>query len=53
MYCLLNEKGRRMAVSLLDLAAYHEPLHKETMVAIKQVFHSQAYLLGPEMSKKE
>ena len=42
-----------MAVPLLDLAAHHEPLHKEIMSAIEQVFRSQAFILGPEVSKLE
>jgi phage host-nuclease inhibitor protein Gam len=42
-----------MAVPLLDLAAHHEPLHTEIMAAIEQVFHSQAFILAPEVSKLE
>ena len=42
-----------MAVPLVDLAAHHEPLHTEIMAAIGQVFHSQAFILGPEVSKLE
>ncbi|HEU4685234.1 MAG TPA: DegT/DnrJ/EryC1/StrS family aminotransferase, partial [Nitrospira sp.] len=42
-----------MAVPLLDLAAHHEPLHKEIMAAIEQVFRSQAFILGPEVTKLE
>ncbi|MBA5867379.1 MAG: aminotransferase class I/II-fold pyridoxal phosphate-dependent enzyme [Nitrospira sp. CR1.3] len=42
-----------MAVPLLDLKAHHEPLHKEIMAAIEQVFKSQAFILGPEVTKLE
>ncbi len=42
-----------MAVPLLDLAAHHEPLQKEIMMAIEQVFKSQAFILGPEVAKLE
>jgi dTDP-4-amino-4,6-dideoxygalactose transaminase len=42
-----------MAVPLLDLAAHHESLHTKIMAVIEQVFHSQAFSLGPEMSKLE
>lgn len=42
-----------MAVPLLDLAAHHEPLHKEIMRAIEQVVRSQAFILGPEVTKLE
>ena len=42
-----------MAVPLLDLAAHHELLHTEIMAAIGQVFHSQVFILGPEVSKLE
>lgn len=42
-----------MAVPLLDLAAHHEPLHKEIMAAIEQVFKSQAFILGPDVTKLE
>src|ERR1700693_2458159 len=42
-----------MAVPLLDLAAHHEPLHTKNMASIEKGFHSQAFLLGPEMSKLE
>jgi dTDP-4-amino-4,6-dideoxygalactose transaminase len=42
-----------MAVPLLDLAAHHEPLQKEIMAAIEQVFKSQAFILGPEVTKLE
>lgn len=42
-----------MGVPLLDLAAHHDPLHKEIMAAIEQVFKSQAFILGPEVAKLE
>ena len=42
-----------MGVPLLDLKAQHEPLHKEIMAAIEQTFRSQAFILGPEVSKLE
>jgi dTDP-4-amino-4,6-dideoxygalactose transaminase len=42
-----------MTVPLLDLAAHHEPLQKEIMAAIEQVFKSQAFILGPEVTKLE
>jgi dTDP-4-amino-4,6-dideoxygalactose transaminase len=42
-----------MAVPLLDLAAHHEPLRKDIMAAIERVFQSQAFILGPEVSKLE
>ena len=42
-----------MGVPLLDLKAHHEPLHKEVMAAIEQTFRSQAFILGPEVSKLE
>ena len=42
-----------MGVPLLDLKAQHEPLHKEVMAAIEQTFRSQAFILGPEVSKLE
>ena len=42
-----------MGVPLLDLKAHHEPLHKEIMAALEQVFRSQAFILGPEVGKLE
>jgi dTDP-4-amino-4,6-dideoxygalactose transaminase len=42
-----------MGVPLLDLKAHHEPLHKEIMDAVEQVFKSQAFILGPEIGKLE
>jgi dTDP-4-amino-4,6-dideoxygalactose transaminase len=42
-----------MAVPLLDLIAHHEPLRKDIMAAIERVFQSQAFILGPEVSKLE
>jgi dTDP-4-amino-4,6-dideoxygalactose transaminase len=42
-----------MGVPLLDLKAHHEPLQKEIMDAVEQVFKSQAFILGPEVGKLE
>ena len=42
-----------MGVPLLDLKGHHEPLHKEIMAALEQTFHSQAFILGPEVGKLE
>ncbi|PWT76727.1 MAG: transcriptional regulator [Chloroflexi bacterium] len=42
-----------MGVPLLDLKAHHEPLQKEIMAAIEQVFKGQAFILGPEVTKLE
>jgi dTDP-4-amino-4,6-dideoxygalactose transaminase len=42
-----------MGVPLLDLKAHHEPLQKEIMDALEQVFRSQAFILGPEVTKLE
>lgn len=42
-----------MGVPLLDLKAHHEPLHKEIMDALEQIFRSQAFILGPEVTKLE
>jgi len=42
-----------MGVSLLDLKAHHEPIHKEIVAALEQTFRSQAFILGPEVSKLE
>ena len=42
-----------MGVPLLDLKAHHEPLHKEIMAALDQTFRSQAFILGPEVTKLE
>lgn len=42
-----------MSVPLLDLAAHHEPLHKDIMAAIEGVFKSQAFILGAEVTKLE
>jgi dTDP-4-amino-4,6-dideoxygalactose transaminase len=42
-----------MRVPLLDLKAHHEPLHKEIMAALEQTLRSQAFILGPEVSKLE
>ena len=42
-----------MGVPLLDLKAHHEPLHKEVMGALEQAFRSQAFILGPDVTKLE
>jgi dTDP-4-amino-4,6-dideoxygalactose transaminase len=42
-----------MGVPLLDLKAHHEPLHKEVMEALEQVFRSQAFILGPDVGRLE
>jgi dTDP-4-amino-4,6-dideoxygalactose transaminase len=42
-----------MAVPLLDLKAHHEPLQKEIMAVLEQVFRSQAFILGPDIAKLE
>ncbi|MDH5254209.1 MAG: DegT/DnrJ/EryC1/StrS family aminotransferase [Nitrospira sp.] len=42
-----------MGVPLLDLKAHHEPLAKEILDVIEQVFKSQAFILGPEVGKLE
>jgi dTDP-4-amino-4,6-dideoxygalactose transaminase len=42
-----------MGVPLLDLKAHHEPLHEEIMAVLEQTFRSQAFILGPEVSKLE
>ncbi|MGE0471013.1 MAG: DegT/DnrJ/EryC1/StrS family aminotransferase [Nitrospira sp.] len=42
-----------MGVPLLDLKAHHQPLHAEIMAALEQTFRSQAFILGPEVSKLE
>ena len=42
-----------MGVPLLDLHAHHEPLHKEIMAALEQIFRSQAFILGPDVGKLE
>ncbi len=42
-----------MGVPLLDLKAHHEPLQQEIMVALEQIFKSQAFILGPEVERLE
>lgn len=42
-----------MSVPLLDLKAHHQPLQQEIMAALEQTFRSQAFILGPEVSKLE
>jgi dTDP-4-amino-4,6-dideoxygalactose transaminase len=42
-----------MAVPLLDLNAHHKPLHQEIMAALEQTFRSNAFILGPDVSKLE
>ncbi|MBK8276256.1 MAG: DegT/DnrJ/EryC1/StrS family aminotransferase [Nitrospira sp.] len=42
-----------MGVPLLDLKAHHEPLQQEIMVALEQVFKSQAFILGSEVGRLE
>jgi len=42
-----------MGVPLLDLNAHHEPLQREIMVALEQIFKSQAFILGPEVGRLE
>jgi len=42
-----------MIVPLLDLNAQHEPLYKEIMAAIEQTVRSQAFILGPDVTKLE
>lgn len=42
-----------MAIPLLDLNAQHGPLHKEIMAAIEETLRSQAFILGPQVTKLE
>jgi dTDP-4-amino-4,6-dideoxygalactose transaminase len=42
-----------MGVPLLDLKAHHEPLQKQILDAVEQVFKSQAFILGAEVGKLE
>lgn len=42
-----------MSVPLLDLNAHHEPLRQEILVALEKIFRSQAFILGPEVSRLE
>jgi dTDP-4-amino-4,6-dideoxygalactose transaminase len=46
-------KENCMGVPLLDLKAHHEPLQREIMVALEQVFKSQAFILGSEVGRLE
>ncbi|WHZ28981.1 MAG: Aminotransferase, DegT/DnrJ/EryC1/StrS family [Nitrospira sp.] len=42
-----------MAVPLLDLNAHHEPLKQEILAALEKTFRSNAFILGPDVSKLE
>ena len=42
-----------MGVPLLDLNAHHEPLRQEILAALEQTFRSQAFILGPAVTKLE
>jgi dTDP-4-amino-4,6-dideoxygalactose transaminase len=42
-----------MTIPLLDLNAQHGPLHKEIMAAIEDTLRSQAFILGPQVTKLE
>lgn len=42
-----------MGVPLLDLKAHHEPIQQEIMAALQQTFNSNAFILGPDVSKLE
>src|SRR5262245_38176522 len=42
-----------MTIPLLDLDAQHQPLHQELMSAIEQTLRSQAFILGPDVTKLE
>ncbi|MFO0697785.1 MAG: DegT/DnrJ/EryC1/StrS family aminotransferase [Nitrospira sp.] len=42
-----------MGVPLLDLKVHHEQLQQKIMVAVEQVFKSQAFILGPEVGTLE
>lgn len=42
-----------MGVPLLDLRAHHEPLQQEIMLVLEQIFKSQAFILGPDVSRLE
>lgn len=42
-----------MGVPLLDLKAHHEPLQQEILVALEQIFKSQAFILGPDVGRLE
>jgi dTDP-4-amino-4,6-dideoxygalactose transaminase len=42
-----------MKIPLLDLSAQHQPIQAELMAAIERVLSSQAFILGPEVTKLE
>lgn len=42
-----------MGVPLLDLSAQHKPLQAELLAAIQQVLESQAFILGPDVTRLE
>lgn len=42
-----------MKVPLLDLKAHHEPIKEELFAVFEQVFRSQYFILGPEVSELE
>ncbi len=42
-----------MTIPLLDLNAHHGPLHKEIMAAIEDTLRSQAFILGPQVTRLE
>lgn len=42
-----------MGVPLLDLNAHHKPLQEEILAALEQTFRSQAFILGPDVTKLE
>lgn len=42
-----------MTIPLLDLSAQHQPIQAEIMAAIERVLSSQAFILGPEVTKLE
>ena len=42
-----------MTIPLLDLSAQHQPIHAELMAAIERVLSSQAFILGPDVTKLE
>ncbi len=42
-----------MTIPLLDLNAQHQPLHQELMAAIEHTLRSQAFILGPDVTKLE
>jgi len=42
-----------MGVPLLDLKAHHEPIQQEIMAVLHQTFLSNAFILGPDVTKLE